>query len=63
MNVLGLKPAHVYKHLIILMSSGPFFKNALIGVGEMAQWLKAFLALVEDLVSISSNHMVADNHL
>jgi len=34
-----------------------------IGVGEMAQWLRALTALPEVLSSIPSNHMVAHNHL
>jgi hypothetical protein len=29
----------------------------------MAQWLRALTALPEDLSSITSNHMVAHNHL
>ena len=33
------------------------------GDGEMAQWLKALTALPGVLSSISSNHMVAHNHL
>jgi hypothetical protein len=32
-------------------------------VGEMAQQLRALIALPEVLGSISSNHMVAHNHL
>jgi hypothetical protein len=31
--------------------------------GEMAQWLRAWTALLEALSSIPSNHMVAHNHL
>jgi hypothetical protein len=33
------------------------------GPGEMAQWLRELTALPEVLSSISSNHMVAHNHL
>jgi hypothetical protein len=35
----------------------------MFGVGEMAQRLRALIALPEDLSSIPSNHMVAHNHL
>jgi hypothetical protein len=38
-------------------------KKTLPGAVEMAQQLKALTALPEDLSSISSNHMVAHNHL
>ena len=38
-------------------------KNFMFGVGEMAQRLRALIALPEDLSSIPSNHMVAHNHL
>jgi hypothetical protein len=34
-----------------------------IGVGEMAQWLKALTALLKVLSSNQTNHMVAHNHL
>jgi hypothetical protein len=33
------------------------------GAGKMAQQLRALAALLEGLSSISSNHMVAHNHL
>ena len=33
------------------------------GVGEMAQWLRAWTALPKVLSSVPSNHMVAHNHL
>jgi hypothetical protein len=33
------------------------------GAGEMAQQLRALIALPEVLCSIPSNHMVAHNHL
>jgi hypothetical protein len=33
------------------------------GAGEMAQWLRALTALPEVPSSISSNHVVAHNHL
>jgi hypothetical protein len=39
------------------------FLKFFLGVGEMAQWLRALTALPEVLSSISSNHMVAHNHL
>jgi hypothetical protein len=38
-------------------------KNETTGAGEMAQQLRALTALPEVLSSISSNHMVAHNHL
>jgi hypothetical protein len=34
-----------------------------LGVGEMAQWLRALTALPEVLSSIPNSHMVAHNHL
>ena len=34
-----------------------------LGVREMAQWLRALAALTEDLGSIPTNHMVANNDL
>jgi hypothetical protein len=34
-----------------------------VGAGEMAQQLRALTALPKVLSSISSNHMVAHNHL
>jgi hypothetical protein len=39
------------------------FKNRKIGAGEMAQRLRALTALLEDMSSSPSNHMVAHNHL
>jgi hypothetical protein len=33
--------------------------NAMLGAGEMAQWLRALTVLLEVLNSIPSNHMVA----
>jgi hypothetical protein len=42
---------------------GPLFKETLFRAGEMAQRLRALAALPEILSSISSNHMVAHNHL
>jgi hypothetical protein len=38
-------------------------KNEDIRAGEMAQWLRALIALPEVLSSNLSNHMVAHNHL
>ena len=34
-----------------------------LGTGEMAQQLRALSALAEDLGSIPSTHMVANNHM
>jgi hypothetical protein len=33
------------------------------GTREMAQWLRALIALVKDLGSIPSTHIMAHNHL
>ena len=33
-----------------------------MGAGEMAQWLRALIALLKVLSSNLSNHMVAHNH-
>ena len=38
------------------------FKKAILGAGEMAQWLRAQTALPKVLSSNPSNHMVAHNH-
>jgi hypothetical protein len=38
-------------------------KNLSLGVGEMAQLLRALAALPEVRSSIPSNHMVTHNHL
>jgi hypothetical protein len=40
-----------------------FCKPLQEGAGEMAQWLRALIALPGVLSSISSNHMEAHNHL
>ena len=32
-------------------------------MGQMTQWLRTLTALLEDLDSIPSTHMVANNHL
>jgi hypothetical protein len=40
-----------------------FIHENILGAGEMAQQLRAQAALLEVLGSISSNHMVAHNHL
>jgi hypothetical protein len=34
-------------------------KDTKVGAGEMAQWLRALIALLAVLSSISSNHIVA----
>ena len=39
------------------------YRKEKLQAGEMAQWLRALAALPEVLSSISSNHMVAYNHL
>jgi hypothetical protein len=46
------KSQHVLKH-----------NKSSIESGEKTQWLRALIALPEDLSSIPSNHMVAHNHL
>jgi hypothetical protein len=38
-------------------------KTAAAGAGEMAQWLRALMALPEVPSSIPNNHMMAYNHL
>jgi len=38
-------------------------RSSLIGLREMAQWLRALTALPEVLSSNPSNHMAAHNHL
>jgi hypothetical protein len=38
-------------------------KNQQNWAGEMAQWLRALMALPEVLSSIPSNHMVTHNHM
>jgi hypothetical protein len=42
---------------------GELLRNLFSGTREMAQQLRALAALSEVLSSISSNHMVAHNHL
>jgi hypothetical protein len=39
-----------------------FLKTFIEEAGEMAQWLRAFTALLKVLSSNSSNHMVAHNY-
>jgi hypothetical protein len=38
-------------------------KKELCEAGKIAQWLRALIVLPEVLSSISSHHMVANNHL
>jgi hypothetical protein len=37
-------------------------KKNLLGAGEMAEWVRALIALLKVLSSNPSNHMVAHNH-
>jgi hypothetical protein len=43
--------------------TGKMVKKLVQEPGEMAQWLRALIALPEVLSSIPSNHIVAHNHL
>jgi hypothetical protein len=58
------------KNTILQGWGGSVFKYAkeytyklIYGAGKMTQWLRALVALPEVLSSISSNQMVAHNHL
>jgi hypothetical protein len=48
---------------IVQNMSSTAFKIWTSGAGEMAQWLRALIALPEVLSSIPRNHVVAHNHL
>jgi hypothetical protein len=52
--------------VVVLVSPGGVYTKLNCkpgGAGEMAQRLRALTALPEVLSSISSNHMVAPNHM
>jgi hypothetical protein len=50
----------VYLHIIInkIKKKRVVFKNLFLEAGEMAQWLRALIALLKVLSSNPSNHMV-----
>jgi hypothetical protein len=47
----------------VITYENTLFKGQFRGAGEVAQWLRALIALLEELSSIPNNHMVAHNHL
>ena len=48
---------------LLFYPHGTEAKRGYVGAGEMAQWLRARIALPEDLGSVPSTHMVAHNGL
>jgi hypothetical protein len=60
-NIFQFKAENVAMCLAVVLYGK--VKIQYIGVGEMAQQLRALTVLPEVLSSIPSNHMVAHNHL